>query len=119
MPSSRESHSVDDHFTRKNPTVREVYDRLLAALREFGPVNEEPKKTSIHLTRSSALAGVQVRKAHLVLTIKADRAIPSPRIHKSEQVSSNRFHHEVKLASPKEIDRELRSWLKAAYDLSG
>ena len=119
MPSSRESHSVDDHFTGKDPAVREVYVRLLTVLREFGPVNEEPKKTSIHLSRSSALAGVQVRKAHLVLTIKADRAIDSPRIHKSEQVSANRFHHEVKLASPKEIDREFRSWLKAAFELSG
>lgn len=119
MPSSPKSHSVDDHFTRQDPTTREVYNQLLAALRQFGPVDEEPKKTSIHLTRSSALAGVQVRKAHLVVTIKADQAIRSPRIHKSEQVSSNRFHHEVKLASPKEIDKELRSWLKAAYELSG
>jgi len=110
---------VDDHFRSKEPVVREVYDRLLAVLREFGPINVEPKKTSIHLSRSSALAGVQVRKAHVVLTIKSNHAIDSPRVHKSEQVSANRFHHEVKVASPKEMDKQLRSWLKEAYELSG
>jgi uncharacterized protein DUF5655 len=118
MPKASGTHSVEEHFTGKEPVARQIYDRLLAAVREFGPVEEDPKKTSIHLNRTSALAGVAVRKAHLVLTIKSNSAIASPRIHKSEQVSARRFHHELKLSSPKEIDKELRGWLKAAYELS-
>ena len=42
----------------------------------------------------------------------------SPRIHKSEQTSANRFHHEVKLTSPVEVNSELVQWLKDAYALS-
>jgi len=38
--------------------------------------------------------------------------------HKSEQTSSSRYHHEVKLNSPSDIDDELIGWLKAAYLLS-
>jgi hypothetical protein len=113
-----ESYTVDDHFAGKDPALRYVYDRLLAALRKLGPVREEAKKTSIHLARSSALAGVQVRKGYLLLTIKANREIESPRVRKSDRVSANRFHHEIKLSSASEVDRELQGWLKDAHELS-
>jgi hypothetical protein len=66
----------------------------------------------------TALAGVATRKGHLILTIKSDRKIASPRIHKSEQTSASRFHHEVKLTSPANVDEELARWLKTAYLLS-
>jgi uncharacterized protein DUF5655 len=98
--------------------VRQVYDRILKATKKFGPVREEPKKTSIHLMNQTALAGVATRKSALVLTIKSDRRLSSPRIHGSEQTSAHRFHHEVKLTSPAEVDAELVQWLKDAYALS-
>ena len=63
-------------------------------------------------------AGVVVRKAHIVLTIKSDRPIKSPRVFKSEQTSAKRFHHEIKLTAIDDLDAELKRWLKAAYDLS-
>jgi hypothetical protein len=52
------------------------------------------------------------------LTIKSDRKLTSPRIHKTERVSARRFHQEVKLTSPVEVDDELIGWLKEAYALS-
>jgi hypothetical protein len=91
---------------------------LLQAAAKLGPILEEPKKTSIHLVNKTAFAGVATRKSALVLTIKSDRKLSSPRIHKSEQTSANRFHHEVKLTSPAEVDSELVQWLKDAYALS-
>ena len=81
-------------------------------------MREEPKKTSIHLTNERAFAGVHPRKAWLILNISSDRPIESDRIVKSEQVSKNRYHQEVKLLSPDEVDEELIAWLKAACDLS-
>jgi uncharacterized protein YlbG (UPF0298 family) len=96
-----------------------MFDRLLSSLRKFGKVTEEPKKTSIHLVNVSALAGVETRKAYILLNIKADHKISSPRIDKVEQISSKRFHHRVKLSSLSEIDKELLSWLHEAYELSG
>ena len=84
---------VDDHFVGKPVELRSVYDRLVAMAETFGPVEQDPKKTSIHLNRETAFAGVAVRKAHIVLTIKSDRKIKSPRIFKSEQTSAKRFYH--------------------------
>ena len=110
--------SVKSHFEGKDAAVRQIYDRLLKATGKFGPVAEEPKKTSIHLMNKTAFAGVATRKSAMVLTIKSDRKLSSPRIHKSEQTSANRFHHEVKLTSPAEVDAELVKWLRDAYALS-
>jgi len=59
-----------------------------------------------------------VKREHIVLTIKSERSIASPRIFNSEQTSAKRFHHEVKVARLKDLDAELRGWLRAAYDLS-
>jgi len=52
-----------------------------------------------------------------ILNLRTDYPIDSPRITKTEQVSKNRFHNELKLSSPDEIDEELLGWLKDAYAL--
>ena len=118
MKTLNSGYSVGNHFEGKDPIVRSVYDRILTALRRVGPVTEEPKKTSIHLVNKTALAGIATRKTYLVLTIKSDRALTTSRIHKTEQVSARRFHHEIKVASSADVDPELIRWLEEAYALS-
>jgi Domain of unknown function (DUF5655) len=113
-----ETYSVKDHFVNKDPSVRTLYDQLLSILQAFGPVTEDPKKTSIHLNRKSALAGVETRKEGLLLNIKSDHPIKSPRIEKAEQISAKRFHHKVRISSLNDLDEELKTWLKEAYLLS-
>lgn len=114
-----ENFSMDSHFSGKEPFVRKMYDHLLSALRKFGKVTEEPKKTSIHLVNVTAFAGVQTRGSYILLNIKSDHKIDSPRIHKAEQASTRRFHHSVKISSLGEIDNELLGWLHEAYAMSG
>ena len=50
--------------------------------------------------------------------MKSSTDIKSPRIFKREQASANRWHLEVRLADPQQIDAELKSWLKAAMELA-
>ena len=113
-----ETYSVSDHFVNKDASVGALYDQLISLLRKFGPVEEDPKKTSIHLNCKSALAGVETRKNYLLLNIKADHSIKSRRIEKAEQISSKRFHHKVRISSLEDFDEELKTWLKEAYALS-
>ena len=47
-----------------------------------------------------------------------DRPLQGERVAKSEQVSKNRYHNEVKITSPDEVDAELIGWLKEAYVLT-
>jgi hypothetical protein len=119
MAAPTNSFTVKSHFEGKDATVRQIYDGILKSARKFGRLLEEPKKTSIHLVRKSAFAGVATRKNALILTIKSDRKLSSPRIRKSEQTSASRFHHEVRLTSAADVDAELVKWLRSAFALSG
>ena len=114
-----ESATLSQHFVDKDPVVRSIYNRILIEARKFGTVIEEPKKTSIHLVNKSAFAGVVTRKTALILNIKSAAPIKHKAISKTEQVSAGRFHQELKLASPDEVDPLLVGWLKEAYLLSG
>lgn len=112
-------HTVKEHFENRAPQVKATYAAILKAAKKFGTVKEEAKKTSIHLVRKSAFAGVATRKSALILTLKSDSDITSKRIAKREQASAHRWHLEVKLEAPGQVDREIQDWLKQAYDLAG
>jgi hypothetical protein len=109
---------LESHFAKTEPTVRAVYQRLIEVARAFGPVTEDAKKTSIHLVRDTAFAGVAMRRSSLILTLKSATNIRNPRIQKREQTSANRWHLEVRLEKPADIDRQVTTWLRAAYDLA-
>ena len=111
-------YSVKDHFTNKQPTVKASYDAIVKAAEKFGPVKQEAKKTSIHLVRKTAFAGVATRQAALILTLKSTSDLKNERVVCREQVSASRWHIEIKIDSPRAVDAELKKWLKAAYQLS-
>lgn len=110
---------VRDHFIGRTHHVREIYDALLGVASEFGPVREEPKKTSIHLARRTAFAGVVTRRDAVILTLKSAAKITDERVFRAEQTSANRWHFEVRLTTRADVDAQLREWLQAAYALAG
>lgn len=109
---------MKSHFTKRDPEVLATYRGLLEAARALGSVAEEPKKTSIHLVRDTAFAGAATRRSSLIVTLRSAKDIRSPRIEKREQTSANRWHVEVRLEKPADVDRQLTNWLTAAYDLA-
>ena len=111
-------HTLDEHFAKSTPNVRATYDAILRASQKLGPVVVEAKKTSIHLVRQTAFAGITTRKDALILTVKAAAAIKSPRIHRAERISANRWHVEFRLGTPADVDGDVRTWLKEAYELA-
>jgi hypothetical protein len=110
--------TVTSHFQGREPSVRATYDAILKAARSLGTVREEPKKTSIHLCRSTAFAGIAAQRSALVLTLKSARDIIHPRIRRREQASANRWHVEIKLEKPGDVDRQLKTWLAESYALA-
>ena len=99
--------------------MREIYDLILATGREFGPVVEDPKKTSIHLNRKSAFAGISTTRHALSLTVKAAREISDDRIKVSQRASAGRWYNTIKLSSPDEFDSKIVGWLRESYEMSG
>jgi hypothetical protein len=111
--------TVEQHFAGRAPVVRAIYRKILSAAKANGPVVEDPKKTSIHLARKTAFAGVATRANALLLTVKSDREIESARIVRSEKTSANRWHLLVRLDAPTQVDAEIKAWLKHAFALAG
>lgn len=115
---SSNNHTIQEHFENRVPEVKAIYAAILKAASKLGPMHEEAKKTSIHLVRKSAFAGVATRKTALILTLKSEVDLKSKRISKREQASANRWHLEIKLEAPEQVDRELVNWMRKAYELS-
>jgi len=113
------SSTVKAHFERSSADVAATYEAIVKEAKRFGPVREEPKATSIHLARRTAFAGVATQRAALILTIKSDRDIRSTRVRKREHTSANRWHIEVRLTKPGEVDAQVSGWLQRAYALAG
>lgn len=109
--------SIKGMFAGKDPAVKATYDRLLAEFGSIGPFSIEPRATSVHLVHSVAFAGVHAHQAHLILTLRTDVPVEHPRVQRTEHVSTNRWHIEIKLSGPDEIDEEVRGWLAAAMAL--
>jgi hypothetical protein len=112
-------HSVGAHFENRDQRVKATYQAILRAARKLGPVAEDPKKTSIHLVRKTAFAGIATRKTGLILTLKSDADVSNKRIARREQASANRWHLEIKLEAPEQVDKEIAAWLRKAYELAG
>ena len=110
--------SVDDHFGGRPPGRRATFDRLLEALRRFGPLNVDAVKTSISFGARAHFAGVQVQRGALKLEFFLDRALSGGRIERVYPLGpTGLFCHVVKLRDPEEVDDELADWLRRAYGL--
>lgn len=111
-------HSVGEHFEDRDPAVKEIYKAIIRTAKKLGPVKEDPKKTSIHLLRKTAFAGIATRKTGLILTLKSDSNVANRRIARREHASANRWHLEIKLEAPEQVDQEIAAWLKKAYQIA-
>ena len=110
--------STDQHFEGKDRQVRATYDAVLRVARRCGKFVEDPKKTSIHLVARTAFAGVQTRKTKIVLTIKSSVEVKDARADRCEQLSANRWHFQVHLNTPADVDSTVERWLASAYEIS-
>ena len=110
-------YSVLEHLRGREQVVTDIYGKLIVELQKFGQLKIEPKKTSIHLGNRFGFAGVYTRNDFINLEVHLNYKLRAERVCKVEQASANRFHHTIKLTKPKDIDKELLTWLKEAYEL--
>lgn len=103
---------------QSDPMSAEIYEALLKALKAMGPFEVEVKKTSIHITHGRAFLGVHPRKAGLLLNIVTDQQLDDASMKKVEKVSANRYHNEILLTSPDELDDSVLQYIRQAYALT-
>jgi hypothetical protein len=100
-----------------NSTPRDIYQAILRAVKSLKDVKVRPCKTYVPFAcrRQFALAK-PAKPAGVDLQLALDKDVrPNHRLVRIKS-RDRRMSHVVTLTSPKEVDGELRQWLKQAYD---
>ena len=117
QPKLSRDEQVTKHFRGDKARWRKPYDALLNHVRTFGPdVSEAPTNSYISLLRGSKkFAIVQVTAEHLDIGIKLKGAKTTDRFQAAGAWNSM-VTHRVRISDPRQIDTEVRAWLKHAFD---
>jgi hypothetical protein len=97
--------------------VRELFDALVARIREHGEVEVLAEKTRIAFHVRMSFIAVQTRKSHLVGHFVLARRLEHPRFRKIETISPRNHVHVFRLESLEEIDDEFLAWIAEAYEV--
>lgn len=106
--------SVEEHFRGKQDRLRGVFRRLHNALRRTGPVRVDAVKSAINLADRFHFAMIYVQKDGLKVEFALDRRLDDPRVIRTQDLSSNRVIHFVKVTREEEVDSQLLGWLREA-----
>ena len=104
-------------FKGDKAALRPVYDRLVRELRKLGAdVNVGVRKTQTTFARKHSFAIAKApTTARIDLGLRLPGVKPTQRLQVTTAFSDNATHC-VRLTTPKEVDDQLKKWLKAAYD---
>ena len=109
--------NLERHFAGKAPVVRSTFDRVVAVVSGFGPVEVLAEKTRIAFHTRMSFAAFMPRRewldGHLVLA----RRIDSPRFRRVETFSPRNVLHTFRLSVPADVDAEFSGWLAEAYQV--
>jgi predicted RNA-binding Zn-ribbon protein involved in translation (DUF1610 family) len=108
-------HSLEEHFARKSPKLRLLFDGLLGLLKRCGPVRVVPGKSGIAFQVRMRFGGAVVRKDCLEAGFTLRRRLDHLRIKKVIAYTPRAYGHHVEIHSPADLDEELAGWLREAY----
>jgi predicted transport protein len=117
QPRKSNAEKIDRLFKGDKARWRAPYDALLARIGKFGPdVSTDPTNTYISILRKGKkLAVVQVTSERLDIGIKLKGAKPTDRFEAADAWNSM-VTHRVRISDPVQIDAEVLTWLKQAYE---
>lgn len=119
--TSKATTSMDDpiaaQYSGAKADLKPIYDKLLKVVQGFGDdVEVSPKKAYVSLRRSKQFALVQPStKTRVDVGIKLKGVEPTARLETSGSFNAM-VTHRVRISDIKEVNAELKKWLKQAYD---
>lgn len=109
------THELSDHFRNKPPEIRALFDRVVAMIKELGPVRVLPEKTRIAFQVRMSFAQITPRQRWLDGHVVLARRLESPRFRRIETFSPRNHLHAFRLVDARDLDEEFRAWLVEAY----
>lgn len=106
---------TDQYKGKEN--LKPIYDKIIKEISKFGSdIEIAPKKASVSLRRKRQFALVQPStKTRIDLGLKIKDKEVQGRLESSGPFGTM-CTHRVKLSDPKDIDNDVLSWLKEAYE---
>lgn len=116
-PRQSTAEAVAAHFAGRRAGWRETYDRLIAAVAEFGSgVSAQPARSYISLLRDGKkFAIVQVTSERFDVGIKLKGTASTERLTPAGSWNAM-VTHRVAVKSPGDVDPELIRWMRSAYE---
>lgn len=110
---------VDNQYSGAKATLRPIYDALISKIEIFGDdVEIAPKKAYVSLRRKKQFAIIQPStKTRVDVGINMKGVDATDRLEMSGSFNQM-VSHRVRVTDAVQVDDELISWLKAAYDAS-
>lgn len=108
--------TIEDHTRGKPPEIVDLFDRLVAAARTFGPVDLAPVKGQVGLRGSRRIyAGAVLREARLDGYLDLARHVESQRFHHVAPYTKRLWVHHFHLERPADLDGEFIGWIGESH----
>jgi Domain of unknown function (DUF5655)/Domain of unknown function (DUF4287) len=111
---------VEEMYSGKKADLKPLHDALMIAITSFGnDIELAPKKGYVSLRRKKQFAMIQptsVTRIDIGLILKG--VPPTERLESASSFNAL-FTHRVRVNTVNDVDEQLITWLKQAYDLAG
>ena len=109
---------IDELYAGPKAELRPIHDKLMEALYDFGDFEIAPKKGYVSLRRKKQFAMIgPATKTRVEVGLNMKGVSPTERL--AELPAGGMCNYKVKLSDPTEVDEELLSWIKHAYEHAG
>jgi hypothetical protein len=99
--------------------VKALYERFTQLVEQCGPVVLAPTKTGIGFQVRMIFAAVSLKQDGLACHVVLSRRLENPRFTRIESISLRSHVHHFQIGSVEDLDDEVASWLKEAYQVGG
>ena len=110
--------SLDGLYVGPKASLRPIHDKLLDEIKRFGACEEAPKKAYVSYRRKKQFATIgPATKTSVELGLNAKGLKTTDRLQ--EFPAGRMCNYRVRLSDTAEVDAELISWIRTAYDAAG
>lgn len=113
---SCELYSVEMHLRGRDENIINAYNKLMSVVNSFGPLQISPTKHAIIVASRSTFLALKPKKNILDIEFLLSREVNEFPVHKTFRVSKKRVAHFVRVDKSDQIDKQLVSWLKEAFE---
>jgi len=103
-------------FSKCDASVWETYQALEKMALEVAPFHVVPQKTRVCFQLRTRCAAGTPNKSYFRWHFLSRTIIEHPRIVKVETYAKDQHLHVVKLASPGDVDEQIREWLRVSTE---